>query len=428
MKLKLSTFILLFCYDYVHSSFCYWNSGCPYKFLSSYTPYSTIRGDIRDSNIKIKGCEPISIWGIMRHSKSYPLKEFGKSIEEALTIRDLVISSYNSGNSSICSQDIQNLRNWKLNNIIIENANDLTNEGQEEMIEFGKRLQNAYPTLLNSLESHYSFRSTPDKKTESSAKSFAEGLKIKNFDLETSKNNDEIVSPPHTCLRNKEEAEKNYNYVQVVKYRNSPEYLAAKDRLQRRLGIDYPFTNENIKTLYELCRFGWSGLEIKISPWCALFTTDDLKVLEYIEDLRYYYGSGYGDSLNIKRGQIALTNLLDSFENAKRGVGKKIVTYFTDAAKINEVCSALHLYRDENPLTGSRRDPHRRWRSSILSAFSANLFAVLNRCTIKNEPDYNVVFYLNEEPLRSVCEYGVCSWQEFENKLTPFLNVTKDLC
>lgn len=134
----------------------------------------------------------------MRHSKSYPLKEFGKSIEEALTIRDLVISSYNSGNSSICSQDIQNLRNWKLNNIIIENANDLTNEGQEEMIEFGKRLQNAYPTLLNSLESHYSFRSTPDKKTESSAKSFAEGLKIKNFDLETSKNNDEIVSV--SCL------------------------------------------------------------------------------------------------------------------------------------------------------------------------------------------------------------------------------------
>lgn len=39
----------------VDSSICFWDSGCPYKYFASETPYNVVRGDIRDSIIKIKG-------------------------------------------------------------------------------------------------------------------------------------------------------------------------------------------------------------------------------------------------------------------------------------------------------------------------------------------------------------------------------------
>lgn len=145
------------------------------------------------------------------------------------------------------------------------------------------------------------------------------------------------------------------------------------------MGIDKKLSNENITTLYDLCRYFWSGIENKFSPWCAIFTTGDLKVLEYIEDLEHYYKYGYGSPITELLAQVPMTDLFNNFQSAKEGKGKKFVAYFSDSPMINMACTALKLYKDKDPLTGSRRDPKRKWRTSTLSAFSANLVAVLNR-------------------------------------------------
>lgn len=39
----------------VLSTYCFWNSGCPYKYFGSKTPYNSVRGDLRDSIIKLQG-------------------------------------------------------------------------------------------------------------------------------------------------------------------------------------------------------------------------------------------------------------------------------------------------------------------------------------------------------------------------------------
>lgn len=49
------TLLFLFSSEVASDNYCYWNSGCPYKYFSSKTPYDTVRGDIRDSIIKLKG-------------------------------------------------------------------------------------------------------------------------------------------------------------------------------------------------------------------------------------------------------------------------------------------------------------------------------------------------------------------------------------
>lgn len=127
-----------------------------------------------------------------------------------------------------------------------------------------------------------------------------------------------------------------------------------------------------------MCRYTWSGILNKSSPWCALFTTEDLRNLEYVGDLENYYTNGYGSSLSQHLGKIPLADLLRSFQDAKEGNGTDFVAYFTDTATLNMVVTALDLFKDDDPLT-SKRDSTRKWRNSKISVFSANLIAALHK-------------------------------------------------
>merc|ERR1711976_883025 len=49
---------------------------------------------------------------------------------------------------------------------------------------------------------------------------------------------------------------------------------------------------------YDICRYDRAWQPNTISPWCALFDKDDLMVLEYHEELEYYYKNGYGYVIN----------------------------------------------------------------------------------------------------------------------------------
>lgn len=58
--------------SYLHvvtSMFCYWNTGCPYKYFGAKTPYNFVRGDIRDSLVKITGESRLNNY--LRNFKSF---------------------------------------------------------------------------------------------------------------------------------------------------------------------------------------------------------------------------------------------------------------------------------------------------------------------------------------------------------------------
>lgn len=65
-----------------------------------------------------------------------------------------------------------------------------------------------------------------------------------------------------------------------------------------------------------MCRFdtAWNPKYAdQISPWCHLFDNVDLQVMEYSEDLKYYWKNGYGHPLNYEIACPLLKNLVDSF-------------------------------------------------------------------------------------------------------------------
>lgn len=55
------------------------------------------------------------------------------------------------------------------------------------------------------------------------------------------------------------------------------------------------------------------------SAWCAAFTKEHLKILEYAEDLKYYYNAGYGHEMNAKLGCPPLKDMFQRFERTVNG-------------------------------------------------------------------------------------------------------------
>ena len=47
-----------------------------------------------------------------------------------------------------------------------------------------------------------------------------------------------------------------------------------------------------------------------ISPWCALFSEDNLKILDFNDDLVFYQIGGYGHDINWKMTKPLVTELL----------------------------------------------------------------------------------------------------------------------
>ncbi|XP_061710213.1 multiple inositol polyphosphate phosphatase 1-like [Cydia pomonella] len=415
VKFNLIVFILYLYADIALSSFCYWNTACSYRYFSTQTPYNAVRGDIRDSVINIPECEPISIWGIFRNGKTYPDPKSAIRMKEAIAIRDLVVSSYENGRCSLCAQDIDNLRDWVIDNNMFDKTSALHDEGRQEMFSIASRLKQVY-SKLNELEgANYRFTPTHHHWVKESAKAFLEGLGSKNVVM------DDLMDP----IKSDSEEDPAWNK-ETNKYKISSDYLAAKDRIQRRLGIEFSLTSDNITAVYDLCRYSWSGLNNKASPWCALFTTEDLKVLEYIGDLEHYYKYGYGRQNAEMNGQIPLADLLESFQLAKAGKGRIITAYFTHSRIMDMVYTALGWFKDSKPITAADKKRDRYWRTSRNNPHAANIVMVLNKCAFKKSSDYHVMFYMNEEPIRSVCEGGICSWAEFEKLLSPFREITSN--
>lgn len=71
---------------------------------------------------------------------------------------------------------------------------------------------------------------------------------------------------------------------------------------------------EAIKNIWNMCRYDMAWEVDKLSPWCAIFSKEELMVLEYAEDLEDYYKRGYGHEINSRLGCPPLRDLFQHFE------------------------------------------------------------------------------------------------------------------
>ncbi|KAL4707957.1 hypothetical protein ACJJTC_010573 [Scirpophaga incertulas] len=289
--------------------------------------------------------------------------------------------------------------------------NDLAFEGSEEHYNLGFRFHQKFQYLLPQL-TRYQFRPTKEERTEKSAAAYVRGLGLGlwNFKVHEGTNDNNVLRPYYNCNRFDPSAI-------LEEYYKTDEFQAMLLDVSNHLGLDHVISPTNATYLYDLCRFYRAISQgPKISPWCAVFSEEDLEVLEYINDLNHYYKNGYGSSVNVKLGSPALKDLFSEFEMVVSGTETASYSaYFTHDTLMQMLYSALGLFKDAEDLSPTQRNPSRQWRTSYITPFAANFAAVLYKCPA-HEPSeqYKVQFFVNEVETR-ICADRTCSWAEFQD-------------
>lgn len=227
-------------------------------------------------------------------------------------------------------------------------------------------------------------------------------------------------------------------------------------RITERLGFLEMLNDSVIVTMYRACAFeqAWWGEQISLgqfqggfcrdpdtlSKWCTVFDKEDLKLLEYAEDIHIFYKSGYGSDFNPRLGCPILRDLYSRTENVINGAffpfrcdtrsvrlkflagvrkGPTVVAQFTHSTAFHQFITALNLYKDEVAPTGENYEIQgdRRWKTAMFGPSSTNLVGILYKCYNTSEK-YQMQFLLDENPFDVVdgCERGLCPWRKFKEK------------
>ncbi|KPJ08847.1 Multiple inositol polyphosphate phosphatase 1 [Papilio machaon] len=353
-------------------------------------------------------------------------------------------------------------------------AGDLTSEGYISTQQLAQAWKNKYPGLLTDNPHDYLFKFGDDLRSSTSFRAFTEGLfKSQAGGNDVPKENDEKILRPYKFCNTwmNEVGDNNDTLVQKGTFESKQEYREMISNISKRLGFNYDVHRDVINSMYQMCRYdkAWNVAQIspwcamisniskrlgfnydvhrdvinsmyqmcrydkawnvaQISPWCAVFTKEDLKRIEYAEDLETYYKYGYGNSLNEKMGCTTLKDMMDFLKNHVEHdtpQQPRAQIQFTEAATIMLTATAMGTRRDTTPLTGDNYHtpavPTRQWTTSLMSPFSANIAAVLYKCTqdgnFQVKGEYQVLFLENEKPMKiEGCRVGLCDWNFVKNK------------
>ncbi|XP_047024736.1 multiple inositol polyphosphate phosphatase 1-like [Helicoverpa zea] len=400
----------------------------------------------------VPGCQPIAFWLLSRHGSNNPEANDIVELQKLGDFRNNIVTNYKNGNfrntnQRICTSDLNLLEQWQWNpRLNVTFAGDLTADGYMTTQQLAQAWRQRFPGLLTSSRHHYLFKYVNDQLSSNTFKAFTEGLfgdQAESFDI-PKENDEKIVRPFKFCPAwTKDVGDNNDTLSQLHIFESKREYQEMISNISLRLGFNYDVQKEIILRMYQLCRYNKAWDVVKISPWCSAFTREDLKRLEYAEDLETYYKYGYGSALNKDVGCTHVKDMMNFFENY---VGKdeipqqqpRAMIQFTEAAMLLMTLTAMGAHQDTAPLTGdnyhSANVQSRKWTASKMAPFNGNLAAVLYKCTqngnFQVNEEYQVLFLENEHPLSLPgCRVGLCDWSLVKNRFGELVkNCNLDFC
>ncbi|XP_044732938.1 multiple inositol polyphosphate phosphatase 1-like [Chrysoperla carnea] len=360
----------------------------------------------------VKGCVPLNYWGIIRYDKN----EFSTQNYAQLS------AEFIKNAESECGKE---LTQWS--------------SSEQEILE---NVNKTICFIAKSLTKYIIFRNTPDLNTEYMFKDAVSGNRdiITQFMKELLSRKGEYYTDQNftifsnnitDTIRNCSAFQRKIKDFDKSNFAKKPEFQQMINNVKTTLGYKSNFGLEQLKLVYDLCRYEESILS-KDSAWCSVFTEDQLKLLQYNEDLLSYYTKGYGNeySKNIGCHTVKeMFNDLDDFVN-KRNILKAIIT-FTDSVQFQTLLTALGIEEDSNPISADNykekiSDNSYLWRTSDISPIGANFAAVKYDC----HPNTKVKFFLNEKPITIFdCPNGMCEWKILQEKLSGITEkCTFDFC
>ncbi|KAJ6648434.1 Multiple inositol polyphosphate phosphatase 1 [Pseudolycoriella hygida] len=393
-----------------------------------HSPYEPNRGQIINANVST--CEPSKFWLLGRHGARLPLDtEFPNIFGTITTIHRQIITNYNQGRTSLCASDFELLNNWQFNpNITLDIAGHLAHTGWNEVEALAQRYQAAFPSILSSTYSadHFTFRSTNFQRTEFSLRAFADGLfgvnaheQVRFDDIPEP---DIFMRPYQNCPL--------YTQINAVRveqdaFLQGPEYQQMTVQVSAKLG----FHNSNVLRIGEVAAI---ALQCKLeqiwdsnftSPFCAAFSVANAQVIEYSEDVDWYYRIGYGRP---EYRQLYENLMCFHIQDMLRFIQSPDVNKARImSGHVNLFLILMHFdaFDDDLPLTRHNfaQQMQRVWKSSDHLPMAANLAVIQFDC---DEGDNDLLFLYNEKPLLVPgCDSnGVCKQSLIFQRFSRYLN------
>lgn len=415
--------------------FCFADEDDPYLYMATKTAYHFVHGGKTRFQI-VPNCRPVQIWMLAAHGTRCPTIDEINNIVALTDLKEQILNNHETrGDGHMCNRDLENLRRWQPDDYLSpQRAEVLTPQGVEDMKLLARRLQSNFPELLlpdanNITSANYKFRATEARE---SMASFMEGLFGSRTAVlpEDSSLNDTLLTTYKTCGIWNEQHED----TERRKFDAGSEFQNLLKNVSRRLGFLYTISTETIDAMYDVCRYEKAWTVIKLSPWCAVFSKEELRILEYREDLDYYYKAGYGREINVRLGCPLLRNMMQHFGNIANDQmsGESTgIFYFSDIISLQNLLTAMGINEDSTQLTNyNYKDMARRqWRTSMISSYAANFIAVFYKCNDNNDRN-KVMFYLAEKPVRyEGCQVGLCDWEFLKRRFGKLVSSCKhDVC
>lgn len=375
--------------------------------LATKTPYRFVANK-DDSPPNFKDCKPLKFWSMIRHGTRNPSEKIIKQMNARLPVlRDLIIKIHTEGRGDLCDNEIRQLLKWTPQ-LKEEDEKKLTHEGEDELLELGERFQKRFPELLPETYSNSSFKFqfTATQRAEQSARSFTVGL----FGRRVSRHvwfpegvyKDPILRFYKLCDNWRKSVDKNPDASRELKrFSEGQEMKKVQNDVSERLGFMDKISLDDLSLVYVTCSFETAWFPKKHSPWCSLLSDDDFKVLEYAEDLDYYWIDGYGHPINHEQACPTIRDMFSFFSSPS--LDKKAVLYFSHSGTVLKMLAHLGLYRDPQPLRASNFQEmlqNRLWRVSQISSFASNIAFVLYKCGSEINPEQKILTLHQERPVR----------------------------
>lgn len=418
----------------------------PYLLFGTKTAYIFSNRGLPNSNRAhdVPGCEAVAFWLLNRHGSTKPQAGELDELHGLTNLRDNVVNNYKNGNfrntnHRICTSDVNLLERWAWNprhNATF--AGDLTSDGYMNTQQLAQAWRQKYPGMLTDNRHNYLFKFVNDQLSSTSFRAFSEGLLHSLADgYDLPKDNDEKTLRPYkfcdAWTKNVEENPETLAQREI--FESKREYKEMLTNVSQRLGFNYDMEAGVVRAVYQMCRYNKAWDVAQISPWCAAFTKEDLKRLEYAEDLETYFKYGPGTDLNRQVGCAYVKDMITFFKkhvDSETPQQPRASIHLTEAAALMLAINALGARADAAPLTGDNfraAAARRRWAGSALAPYNGNLAAVLYKCTLNGNfqinDKYQVLFLENEKPISlEGCRVGLCEW----SRVVSSLGAAADAC
>ncbi|KAF8796159.1 Multiple inositol polyphosphate phosphatase 1 like protein [Argiope bruennichi] len=353
---------------------CHSKDPNPYRYYGTKTPYRIATQNNNESDIPLEGCTPIVFYMLSRHATRYPDEEYIVDLIKLLpALKKNITESFLAGKTKLCIEDMEKIEKFELN-----------------------------------------MKKEDDNRIN------------KNIDFE-GKVNDGLLNFHKTCKKLRKKCDDpSYDVKEIDSFQNGVLMKNVVKSVSERIGV--PLTKDDIKLLYITCVFGYALNNS--DAWCSVFSNDDLRVLEFNDDIDDYYKDAYGNDVNYKQACPIARYIFNLFKSGENSNDTKVVLHFSHAGAIKKVYAMFGLFRDELPLTADAfcSEQNRKWRSSLIAPFNTNIELVLYQCG----EEYKVATFHNEKPVKvNGCDDEFCSFNKFSATYEPMskaCNVSKICC